>query len=339
MEKSILVMVLVLAVLPYQLQSYYTSYNWLSIDCGATNTWEDPLTNYWWRLDDEFIKTGQNILLSVTTNRLPLETLRYFPEGTKNCYNLPLEVQEKYLIRAGFYYGNYDNLSKPPTFNLEFDGNLWATVTTSLGTDPIYHEVIYITRKEYVSICITKTQQGQIPFISSLEAICIYDGVYRLMNNDTALYLERRTNYGANQTFPERFDTLAEYYNRFWKPEQLPNYQNPFNGIDSDFSSMRKMFRTPSSCLSIFMRRLHSQPTLLRPYEECVVVSVYPVNVTGTANVTISPAQGTTLPPTLNAMEVFTTIEVSTSKSDPRLSFCAFFYVLVCLSGFVVWFG
>ncbi|RVW66060.1 hypothetical protein CK203_007273 [Vitis vinifera] len=284
MEKSILVMVLVLAVLPYQLQSYYTPYNRLSIDCGATNTWK---------------------IHSQTTGG----------EGTKNCYNLPLEVQEKYLIRAGFYYGNYDNLSKPPTFNLE----LMATYG-----------------------------------LLSLLLLAPTPSIMKLMNNDTALYLERRTNYGANQTFPERFDTLAEYYNRFWKPEQLPNYQNPFNGIDSDFSSMAEnsppykvlnsairaqMFRTPSSCLSIFMRRLHSQPTLLRPYEECVVVSVYPVNVTGTANVTISPAQGTTLPPTLNAMEVFTTIEVSTSKSDPRLSFCAFFYVLVCLSGVVVWFG
>ena len=184
----------------------------------------------------------------------------------------------------------------------------------------------------------------------------------------------------------ERFDTLAEYYNRFWKPEQLPNYQNPFNGIDSDFSSMAEnsppykvlnsairaqnvsdsIFlpidfheKAPLSAYFVFyfyhvgpwpnlnnitkqivyIDGIEKNATTVRPYEECVVVSVYPVNVTGTANVTISPAQGTTLPPTLNAMEVFTTIEVSSSKSDPRLSFCAFFYVLVCLSGVVVWFG
>ena len=175
----------------------------LKIDCGATEKWEEKgFSNFKWELDDEFIKTGQNKLLPTRNSQRSMDTLRYFPDGGKNCYNVGLHLHNKYILRAGFYYGNYDNLSKPPTFNLEFDGNLWATVTTSLGTDPIYHEVIYITRKEYVSICITKTQQGQIPFISSLEALFIYDGVYRLMNNDTALYLERRTNYGADQTVP-----------------------------------------------------------------------------------------------------------------------------------------
>ncbi|KAI6685700.1 hypothetical protein NL676_031613 [Syzygium grande] len=37
-------------------------------------------------------------------------------------------MRTKYFIRAAFYYGNYDHLSRPPTFNLEFDGNKWTTV-------------------------------------------------------------------------------------------------------------------------------------------------------------------------------------------------------------------
>lgn len=111
-------------------------------------------------------------------------------------------MHHKYIIRAGFYYGNYDYLFKPPTFNLIIDDNLWANVTTSIGIDPIYHELIYFTRKEHVSICLNQTQKGEIPFISSLEAIPLASYVYRLMENNTALYLEHRTNYGANQTVP-----------------------------------------------------------------------------------------------------------------------------------------
>lgn len=49
----------------------------------------------------------------------------------------------------------------------------------------------------------------------------------------------------------------------------------------------------------------------VRGIDNCTVVTVYPVNVMGTANVTISPAEGTTLPTILNAMEVFSAIQVS----------------------------
>ena len=52
----------------------------------------------------------------------------------------------------------------------------------------------------------------------------------------------------------------------------------------------------------------------------CLVVSIYPVNVTGgTANVTISAAQGATLPPILNAMEVFSKYDVSNADNYRRL--------------------
>ena len=184
----------------------------------------------------------------------------------------------------------------------------------------------------------------------------------------------------------ERFDFGAEYFNRFWKPEQLPNYQNIFKGIHNDGGSMAENYPpykvlnyairaqnvsdsiflpidfhettqlwayfvfyfydvsplpvlNNMTKLTVYIDGIEKNTTTVRPYEECVVVSVYPIKVTGTANVTISPAAGTTLPPILNAMEVFTTIEVATSMANPLLSSCAFFYMLVYLSGFVAWFG
>lgn len=44
--------------------------------------------------------------------------------------------------------------------------------------------------------------EGQVPLISSLEAKILNPGMYSYMDNNTALYLERRTNYGASQSFP-----------------------------------------------------------------------------------------------------------------------------------------
>ncbi|KAJ0084569.1 hypothetical protein Patl1_30835 [Pistacia atlantica] len=64
-----------------------------------------------------------------------MNTLRYFPNDHKICYKLSLVPLTKFPCRAGFFYGNYDGLSRPPSFNLERDGNLWATVTTSLSQE------------------------------------------------------------------------------------------------------------------------------------------------------------------------------------------------------------
>ena len=86
-----------------------------------------------WFSDDAFIESGKNGFITdeKVFEMYALYTLRYFPKGMKNCYNLPLERQGKYLVRAGFNYGNYGNygsLSKPPMFDLEINGNLLLTV-------------------------------------------------------------------------------------------------------------------------------------------------------------------------------------------------------------------
>lgn len=109
-------------------------YDWLLIDCGSSNETilSDGITK--WRTDQEFINTGKNIPLIPSQNFSSMNTLRFFPDGKKNCYKLPLSSADfKFLFRAGFFYGNYDGLSKPPSFKLEIDGNLWANVTTSMS--------------------------------------------------------------------------------------------------------------------------------------------------------------------------------------------------------------
>ncbi|WJZ88803.1 hypothetical protein VitviT2T_008072 [Vitis vinifera] len=210
--------------------------------------------------------------------------------------------------------------------------------------------------------------------------------MYSYMDNNTALYLERRTNYGANQSFPERLSDYYEAFSRFWKPEQVQNYRNFFGKNKSSTSSAENIppylvwqsaIEAKNVSDSIFLPiNLHDKTQLVayfvlyfyEPYpwppandtrrlivyidgerknittvprtelsDDCAVVSVYPVNVTGTANVTISPAEGTTLPPILNAMEVFTTIDFS--KADLLPHFYSIFCVCPYLFGVAVWFN
>ncbi|GMN24400.1 hypothetical protein TIFTF001_000545 [Ficus carica] len=232
MEIWSIVMVLMF-VAPLSLQASSFPKSTLNIDCGATRkTTDDNHTFVIWETDEDYIKTGQNEFLVITNASFyPMKTLRSFPRGSKNCYNLLLIAQTKYLLRAGFYYGNYDNNFKPPTFVLEVDGKLNVTVTTSLSDDPVYHEFIFFVEKENVDVCLTRTQEDHVPFISTIESNALYDS-YKLMENHTALYLERRINYGANKTFPERLSIFADEYNRIWTPEEIPSYRSLTPGFD-----------------------------------------------------------------------------------------------------------
>ncbi|XP_058003888.1 putative leucine-rich repeat receptor-like serine/threonine-protein kinase At2g04300 [Hevea brasiliensis] len=205
MEEQMLVLSMILVVLLSISQAYWLErYSDLRIDCGAPN--QTPATDddfVSWLTDENFVNAGKNHLLSYSQNFSTMNSLRYFPDDQKNCYFLPFDsLGTKFLFRAGFYYGNYDGLSKPPSFNLGIDGNLWVTVTTnSMPKDePIYHEMIYWTKGDSAQVCLEQTGDG-IPFISSLEATeIILNDMYRLMDNKTALLLHSRINYGANKS-------------------------------------------------------------------------------------------------------------------------------------------
>lgn len=49
----------------------------------------------------------------------------------------------------------YDGLSRPPSFKLETDGNLWANVTSFTSQqEPVYHEAIYRTVQKKRQPCV-----------------------------------------------------------------------------------------------------------------------------------------------------------------------------------------
>lgn len=185
-----------------------THYTELLIDCGSSNgtTISDKDSmSYTWHTDYFFIQTGKNVILAPNQVFNTMNTLRYFPDGNTNCYYLPLHpAGAKFLFRAQFVYGNYDGLSKPPSFRLEIDGNFWANVTTSMSQEPVYHELIYRLKEEKATVCLVRNSNDDVPFISSLEAVFLGDDkdklMYNLMENGTALYLHSRIDYGSNNT-------------------------------------------------------------------------------------------------------------------------------------------
>ncbi|KAL2249697.1 UNVERIFIED_CONTAM: putative LRR receptor-like serine/threonine-protein kinase [Sesamum indicum] len=136
-----------------------------------------------------------------------MTTLRYFPHGEDmNCYGLQLISAQKYIFRAGFYYGNYDGKSQPPVFDLFLGGQLWETVNSSASTEgPVFHELVYAPKNDNISVCLMgRKESGGTPFISSLEATYLsLDSnnnrtVYGMMaNGGTAYHLVARLNFGS----------------------------------------------------------------------------------------------------------------------------------------------
>lgn len=94
----------------------------------------------------------------------PILTLRYFPDGVRNCYNLNVTRDTNYLIKATFVYGNYDGLNLDPNFDLYLGPNIWTTMSTN---DTI-EEIIHVTKTDSLQVCLVKTGIS-IPFINSLE--------------------------------------------------------------------------------------------------------------------------------------------------------------------------
>ncbi|KAI3934579.1 hypothetical protein MKX01_034033 [Papaver californicum] len=195
----------------------------LSIDCGSSSL--EP------RTDNNSIvwvgTTGEIHTVSVPAD-IPgfdsnaLNTLRSFPNRSKNCYSIDIDNKEedddddttveRVLVRASFYYGNYDNKSSPPTFNLQFNGNDWGKVTTT-NNSVVYNEVVFsLNKTSSINVCLSQTQLDNIPFISALEVRSLDSDTYSYVPSEYPLFFHLRAAFGTNKDirYPE------DSFDRIW---------------------------------------------------------------------------------------------------------------------------
>ncbi|KAJ6353974.1 hypothetical protein OIU76_002910 [Salix suchowensis] len=177
----------------------------VSIDCGASETYTDENTLEWIGDDGMFKDTQSEVVQSSNTVSQVMSTLRVFTSLKKNCYTITDIKGSLVLVRASFFYGNYDKKSSPPSFDLLLDGNYWSTVNTTLDNEPVIYEVMYFVKSDTTSICLAQTQPNQFPFISALEVRILDSKMYAIVDPNYALYVRARVAYGANSTvrFPD----------------------------------------------------------------------------------------------------------------------------------------
>ncbi|XP_071714144.1 uncharacterized protein At1g24485-like [Rutidosis leptorrhynchoides] len=323
----------------------------VSIDCGAKGSFTDENLIVW-KGDDDLISNGvTHVVQSNYSVSRVADTLRVFTTRKKNCYSIEVEEGEKVLVRAGFNYGNYDNKSNPPIFDLHFDGNYWVTVNSS---EWVFYETIYVVKKKVISVCVAQTMANQFPFISYLEVRGLDSQMYNKIGPNYALLNNAR--FGFAMTENIRFP--ADPYDRIWAPQApgagLLNVSNDKTIINVDVPDeppqavLKNAIAPPYSNQSIILslgtmwypirypvyinwyfsdvqERNSTQSRVFRVLKDNVpfslpivpifgnVTEYYISNITVNLNTifTLDPiATFTTLPPLINAVELF-------SISDP----------------------
>ncbi|KAJ0245950.1 Protein kinase domain-containing protein [Hirschfeldia incana] len=191
----------------------------ITLDCGLpTNDpspYKEESTGLQFSSDATFIKSGKTgIIQPNLASRYikPYTTLRYFPEGTRNCYNLRVEKGRNHLIRARFLYGNYDGLDNNPTFDLYLGPNPWATIDLHRRVNGTKREIIHIPTSNTLQVCLVKTGTTT-PVISTLEI--------RPMGNDSYI-----TQSGS-----------LELFMRIYLSESKTTLRYPDDGYDRQWTS------------------------------------------------------------------------------------------------------
>ncbi|KAM7254627.1 hypothetical protein ACFE04_004007 [Oxalis oulophora] len=216
----------------------------ISIDCGATFDYTDRKTGINYTTDEGFIKTGILNLVSDPYqndyNQMLLLTLRSFPDGKRNCYNVGnLTKDTKYLIRATFFYGNYDTKDRGPKFDIHLGANLWDTVNLFNQEQIVTKEIIHSPSSNFIYICLINTDDGT-PFISGLEFRILNNEIYITESGSLDLIVRRDPGSKTNELI--RFP--ADVYDRIWHP-----YQNDsmfFDISTNDSIDTSQHFQTPS---------------------------------------------------------------------------------------------
>ncbi|XP_031485642.1 uncharacterized protein At1g24485-like [Nymphaea colorata] len=200
----------------------------MSVDCGdpwATCT--DDL-GIKWIGDGVYVNIGKTAKVQINNSYYDEEqTLRYFASQKRSCYVIPGVARgRKHMIRASFFYGNYDSKSWPPSFDLQFDGNHWISVTASLDTS-LYWEVIYAPKRDNISVCVAQTSPDHLHFISVLEIRELAPKMYDTEDTEDVLLHWWRRAFGVK----DFIRTIARYpddpFDRYWHPY-------PVDGIDGE---------------------------------------------------------------------------------------------------------
>ncbi|XP_057519609.1 senescence-induced receptor-like serine/threonine-protein kinase isoform X2 [Amaranthus tricolor] len=229
--------------------AYRTGTGYINIDCGNNKTNNETIKS-----DSEYIDTGTNaeILNQDIIDYFdaePLKTLRSFPDGKRNCYSIKPEngKESKYLIRARFLYGNYDNLNAPPKFDLYIGVDYWGTLNHSYSVV----EIIYKPVSDLIHVCLVNTGHGT-PFISDLVLRPVNSLLYNSGSGSLRTIRRYDTGEKVSNAFYHSYDN--DILDRYWTELPTEKFEDWSITNSTTSEALRKL--KESECqipLKVFM--------------------------------------------------------------------------------------
>ncbi|KAJ4875129.1 putative LRR receptor-like serine/threonine-protein kinase [Raphanus sativus] len=230
MESSLGLLLVLISSVAIHIGQAQDQKEFISLDCGLPanelSPYKEAHTKLLFSSDENFIQSGKNGRVQANREReflKPYRTLRYFPNGTRNCYSLTVEKGRNHLIRAFFTYANYDGFDNNPNFDLYLGPNLWETIDFQGQVKSVRAEMLHIPTSNSLQICLVKTGTT-IPFISTLEI--------RPMGNDSYV-----TDSGSLNLFFRRYFTESKNYIRYandiYDRAWLPYFQTEWTQIST----------------------------------------------------------------------------------------------------------
>ncbi|KAI4341926.1 hypothetical protein MLD38_026595 [Melastoma candidum] len=204
-------------LLPYYAAAQMPGF--LSLDCGGSQSFTDQIGLIW--TPDTQFPFGETAQISVVNEtRKQYATLRHFPEDNrKYCYSLNVTARTRYLIRATFLYGNFDNSNVYPKFDISLGPTYWSTIVISDADTVEVLELIFLASDPTVSVCLSNATTGK-PFISTLELRQFNGSMYYTnFEEDFFLTVSARINFGAESEAPMRYPDDA--FDRIWESDSL----------------------------------------------------------------------------------------------------------------------
>lgn len=191
----------------------------VSLDCGGKDNFTDELGLYW--TPDAQMANGKRANISSgNETRKQYTTLRFFPADIrKYCYTLNVVSRSRYLIRATFLYGNFDNNNVYPKFDISLGATHWATVEIFDANTIEVEELIFLATAPAISVCLSNATTGQ-PFISTLELRQFNGSIYMTkLENLFFLGVSARINFGAESEAPVRYPD--DPFDRIWQSDSV----------------------------------------------------------------------------------------------------------------------
>ncbi|CAD5335358.1 unnamed protein product [Arabidopsis thaliana] len=218
MESSFGLLLVLLTLTIIHIVQAQDQQGFISLDCGLhpneTSPYEEKNTGMWFSSDATFIQSGKTGRVQANQESKflkPYRTLRYFPEGVRNCYNLSVFKERKYLIAASFLYGNYDGHNIAPVFDLYLGPNLWAKIDLQ-DVNGKQEEILHIPTSNSLQICLVKTGMAT-PLISSLELRPMRTGTYTTESGSLKKFWRFYINKSGS-----RLRYSKDVYDRKWMP-------------------------------------------------------------------------------------------------------------------------